>query len=139
LRERRPPFRPEAVVEEFCETLKAYAVSKIEADRFAGEWVVDSFKKFGVQVEAAEKTASELYLELLPMITQGSVELLDQKRLVSQLASLERRTRAGGKDLVTHYPGGHDDCANAAAGAVLRAGRRRGKGVFIGFSREDVY
>jgi hypothetical protein len=139
LRERRPPFRPEAVVEELCELLKTYGISRIEADRYAGEWVVDSFKKFGVQVEAAEKTASELYLEFLPMITQGSVELLDQKRLISQLASLERRTRAGGKDLVTHYAGGHDDCANAAAGAVLRGGRRQGKGAFIGWTQGDVY
>lgn len=36
---------------------------------------------------------------------------------------LERRTRAGWKDLVTHYPSGHDDCANAAAGALVAAFR----------------
>jgi len=34
---------------------------------------------------------------------------------------LERRARSGGKDLVTHYPGGHDDVANAAAGALVAA------------------
>ena len=32
---------------------------------------------------------------------------------------LERRTRAGGKNLVTHYPGGHDDLTNAAAGVCV--------------------
>jgi hypothetical protein len=39
-------------------------------------------------------------------------------RLVSQLVALERRTARSGKDSVDHY-GGHDDAANAAAGALV--------------------
>jgi len=124
LRERVPPFRPEATVEEFSEVLKSYGITSIESDRFSGEWSVDSFRKFGIRVENCERPASELYLEFLPLITQGACELLDSKRLISQLASLERRTRQGGKDLVTHYPGGHDDVANAAAGVCVMATRR---------------
>jgi hypothetical protein len=54
------------------------------------------------------------------LFSNASVELLDNKRLISQLRGLERRTRSGGKDLVTHYPGGHDDLANAACGAIVR-------------------
>jgi hypothetical protein len=124
LKERVPPFRPEATVEEFSEVLKSYGITSIESDRFSGEWSVDSFRKFGIRVENCERPASELYLEFLPLITQGACELLDSKRLISQLASLERRTRQGGKDLVTHYPGGHDDVANAAAGVCVMATRR---------------
>lgn len=130
LHERIPPFRPEAVVEEYCGTIKSYGLSKVQSDRYAGEWVTDSFRKFGIEVEPSEFTASELYLELLPMITQGSVELLDLKRLIAQLAGLERRTRSGGKDLIAHYPGGHDDCANAAAGACVAASREPDCGAF---------
>jgi hypothetical protein len=123
LRERIPPFRPDAVSEEFSETLKNYGIREIEADRYAGSWVTDSFHKFGIEVKACEKSASELYLEFGPKINQGSVELLDLKRLTAQLSSLERRIRSGGKDLITHYPGSHDDAANACAGACWMAAR----------------
>jgi hypothetical protein len=82
--------------------------------------------------------SSELYLELLPAITQGAVELLDSRRLVAQLAGLERRTRAGGKDLIAHYPGGHDDLAVAAAGACVAA-RDTESGFYFGVSRHFVY
>lgn len=42
-------------------------------------------------------------------------------RLVSQLSNLERRTTRIGRDIVDHPPGGHDDVANAAAGALVLA------------------
>jgi len=34
---------------------------------------------------------------------------------------LERRTSRAGKDSIDHVPGGHDDVANAAAGAAVIA------------------
>lgn len=49
----------------------------------------------------------------------GRVRLLDLPRLRAQLVQLERRTARGGRDTVDHAPGGHDDLANAAAGALL--------------------
>lgn len=123
LRERRPPFQPQAVAAEFADVLKSFGVRDVASDRYAGEWVVEAFAAHGIRVKPSELAASELYLELLPLIANGSFELLDSKRLAAQLAGLERRTRAGGKDLVTHYPGGHDDCANAAAGAIVAVKR----------------
>ena len=46
-------------------------------------------------------------------------ELLDHQRLLTQLCGLERRTGRGtGRDNIDHVPGGHDDIANAAAGAL---------------------
>jgi hypothetical protein len=45
--------------------------------------------------------------------------------LVSQIAGLERRTRSGGKDVIDHPPGGHDELANAVAGAADAVGRIR--------------
>jgi hypothetical protein len=138
LRERRPPFQPKAVVSEFSDTLKAYGVDTVEADKYAGEWVPEAFREYGITVKPATMTASELYLNFLPMVSNGSVELLENKRLHAQLTGLERRARSGGKDLVTHYPGGHDDLANAAAGACVMASEMGGAKAFAFLSDEDV-
>ncbi len=137
LRERKPPFQPQGVVAEFANVLKSYNCTAATSDRYAGEWVTEAFVKHDISIKPAEQTASELYLEFLPLISGGQVEMLDIKRLVSQLAGLERRTRAGGKDLVTHYQGGHDDVANAAAGACVIAAPKGGEYVYIG--KYDFY
>jgi hypothetical protein len=55
------------------------------------------------------------------LFTSGKVRLLDNPRMISQFASLERRTSSIGKDKVDHGPGGNDDVCNAAAGALVRA------------------
>jgi len=123
VRETRPPFQPQKVVQEYSEILKSYGITQVESDRYAGEWVADSFRSHSIMVENSKLSASEIYLNFLPLISNGSVELLDSKRLVSQLRGLERKTRSGGKDLVAHYPGGHDDVANTAAGAAVRVHR----------------
>jgi hypothetical protein len=44
--------------------------------------------------------------------------LLDSARMASQFLALERRTSRAGKDSIDHPPGGHDDVANAVAGAL---------------------
>jgi hypothetical protein len=138
LRERKPPFQPQGVVAEFSDVLKSYQIMSAISDRYAGEWVTEAFLKHDISIKPAEQSASELYLEFLPLISGGQVEMLDIKRLVSQLAGLERRTRAGGKDLVTHYQGGHDDAANAAAGACVIAAAK-GSGEYIYIGKYDFY
>jgi hypothetical protein len=49
------------------------------------------------------------------------VRLLDHERLSNQLVSLERSTKAGGQDRIDHPRHGHDDIANAVAGALVFA------------------
>ena len=49
------------------------------------------------------------------------MDLLDDARLHPQLVALERRRRAGRRDVVNHPPGQHDDRANSAVGALLPA------------------
>lgn len=134
LRERRPPFQPQGVVGEFSEVLKAYGLFSAQADAYAAEWVRESFRAHEVSLEPSKMSASELYQNFLPLVLNGSAELLDSRRLVAQLAGLERRTRAGGKDLVTHYAGGHDDLANAAAGACVAVA---GRGCDFGYDAGD--
>jgi hypothetical protein len=116
IREREPPFSPEAVVEEFASLIRNYRCSKVYGDRYGGEWPREQFHKRSIFYEPAEKPKSELYRDLLPLINSGAVEILDNERLIAQLVSLERRTARGGKESIDHAPGAHDDVANAVAG-----------------------
>ena len=116
LRECKPPFSPEAVVEQFCTLLQSYGVSSVTGDRYGGAWPVEQFAKFGVTYEPSAKAKSDLYTDLLPLLNSARIELLDHPRLISQLTNLERRTARGGRDTIDHPPGHHDDIANAVAG-----------------------
>ena len=125
MREARPPFRPESVVEEFSDVFKKYRVQEIQSDRYAGEWVTASFRDCGIRVKPAKMTKSEFYLEVMPLLNNGSIELLDSKRLAGQFKALQRRSRSGGKDLIDNFlQGGHDDCANVCAIACVSAAGR---------------
>ena len=122
VRETRPPFSPEATVEEFSGLLKRYRVTKIASDRYAADWPVEQFKKRGITVEPSEKTTSDNYRELLPLLNTQTIALLDHQRLIDQIAKLERRPGRTGKDTITHRARvGHDDIAAAVAGAAYRA------------------
>jgi hypothetical protein len=122
LREVRPPFSPEAVVLDFAALLRAFKINKVTGDHYAGEWPRERFKVHGIDYEPSELSKSDIYRDLLPQLNSGNVELLDHPRLLSQLCGLERRTARSGKDSIDHAPGGHDDVANAACGALLLAG-----------------
>ena len=116
VREVKPPFSPEDVVDEFATLLKRYRIVKVTGDRYAGEWPREQFRKLGISYEPAAKPKSDLYRDLLPAINSRRIDLLDHPRLVNQLVSLERRTARGGRDSIDHAPGAHDDIANAVAG-----------------------
>jgi hypothetical protein len=121
VREVKPPFSPESVVEEFCQTLAAYRIGRVHGDRYAGEWPREQFKKRGVEYAPSEKVKSDIYRDMLPLLNSKRVQLLYNRRLITQLQGLERRTARGGKDSIDHGPGRHDDLANAVAGALVLA------------------
>ena len=98
VREVRAPFQPEAVVEDFCTTLAAYGVAKVTGDRYAGEWPREQFKKRNVDYVPSERVKSDIYRDCLPLLNSRKCQLLDIRRLISQLHGLERRTARGGKD-----------------------------------------
>jgi hypothetical protein len=54
VRERRPPFSPEAVVAEFAELLGHYGVRAVTGDRYAGEWPREAFGRHGIVCEVSE-------------------------------------------------------------------------------------
>ncbi|MGH7058672.1 MAG: hypothetical protein ACREFZ_12520, partial [Acetobacteraceae bacterium] len=109
IREARPPFSPEHVVRDFAALLQSYGIARATGDRFGGAWPVELFAKSGIAYEASASSKSELYRELLPLLTAGKVQLLDHTKLAAQLASLERRTSRAGRDSIDHPAGGHDD------------------------------
>jgi len=121
LREVRPPFSPEAVVAEFADLLRSYRVGQVTGDHWGGEWPREQFAKHGIRYVPSDKVKSAIYLEFLPLLNSGRVELLDHPRLISQLCSLERRTARGGKDSIDHPKGAHDDVVNSGAGALVLA------------------
>jgi hypothetical protein len=129
LAERPPPFSPEGVVEDFARRLAPYHIATVVGDRYAGEWPREAFRRHGLSYEIADSPRSDLYRDLLPLITSQQAALLDHPRLVTQLCRLERRTGRGGRDQIDHPPGTHDDLANAAAGALVLAARRRTSGL----------
>jgi hypothetical protein len=123
IRERKSPFSPDAVVQEFAATLKSYGLAKVTGDKYAGEWPRERFKVHGIAYEPAAKPKSDLYRDVLPLLNSKQLDLLDHERLRTQLIGLERRTARGGRDSIDHAPGAHDDIANAVAGVVTACKR----------------
>ena len=119
IREARPPFDPENTVAEFAATLRRYGITTVQGDKYGGEWPRHRFREHGIAYEPTARPKSDLYMDLLPLLNAGRVELLDNQRLTAQLCGLERRTARSGRDSVDHTPGGHDDVANAVAGVLV--------------------
>lgn len=132
LRERRPRFIPTSVIGEFVPALQSYGITKIVGDRFAGEWAREPFRQHGIIYLANAAPKSDLYLNTLPLINSGKVQLLDHPRLVNQLVGLERRSGRG-RDAIDHAPNGHDDLANSVAGVItsLLCARPRNAGLTV--------
>jgi len=139
IRAKRPPFNPSEVVREFSEVLKSYGIKSVMGDRYSGEWCTSAFSREGITYRNSELSKSEIYSEFLPLVMQQTVELLDNQNQFSEFRALERKVRSGGKDIIDHPPGLHDDIANAAAGAAVmiqKAGRHVGG---VGVIHHSVY
>jgi len=139
VREVRPPFDPEAVVAEFAALLKAYGLAEVTGDFYGGVWPGAAFAKHGIQYIASAKPKSDIYRELLPLVNAGECELLALPRLAAQLVGLERRVARSGKDSIDHGPGGHDDVANVAAGALVAVAGLAEPQSTVEFSTWDMF
>ena len=135
IREVKPPFSPDAVVREFASLLKAYGVLAVRGDRYGGTWPRERFCVHGVDYQPAGTSASDLYIELLPVLNSNRAELLDHARLIMQLCQLERHAAGSGKDSIRHPPGGHDDIVNCRGDSVVVWPQSRGIRVRNGCKR----
>jgi hypothetical protein len=102
-REVRPPFSPEAVIDDFSVLLKTYKIARVGGDRYAGEFPRELFRKRGIKYQCSEQPKSDLFRDLLPLLN-ARITLPKSDRLVSQLCGLERRTARSGKDSIDHGP-----------------------------------
>jgi hypothetical protein len=118
VRSRAPKFNPEAVTEDYAALLKSYGVTEVVGDKFSGDWASTAWEKFGVRYVRAEKTKSELYLEAESAFNTGRVEIPNRETLITQLKSLVRKARVGGKDSVDTDGGIPEDEANVVCGLV---------------------
>ncbi|MBI4179170.1 hypothetical protein HY522_07100 [bacterium] len=129
----------EGVVREIAALVKPYGLRTVIGDRYAAGWVRERFRAEGLRYEEAEIRTpndpgatrylekSTAYLEVEPLFAQERLDLLDHPQLARELKMLERRHRAGGRTLVDHPTGGHDDFANALALAAALAAHSRGR------------
>ncbi len=117
LRDWRPPFDPEKVVNEIASVLTDYRLTHVTGDRYATAWTESAFEKAGITYQPSELPKSDLYLNFESMLNTGKVELPDNTLLINELCSLERRRGRSGKDAVDHPLRGSDDLANSCAGS----------------------
>ena len=118
---RGPRLDLEGIVKEICRLAKAYGLTHVQGDRYAAGWVRERFQAEGLRYEEASRDRSEAYLEVEPLFAQGRMALLDHPHLVRECKGLERRPRAGGRTMIDHPRGRHDDYANALALAAAEA------------------
>jgi hypothetical protein len=112
--------RPADITAEFAAIMKSYGISECVGDAYSGDWCSDEFSRNGIQYSKSEQNKSQLYLEALPALRQGRVELLDDRIANLQFCPLERNTSKVGKDIVSHptVAGARDDRSNCIAGAI---------------------
>jgi hypothetical protein len=111
----RQPFDLDGAVAACAEDLTAYGISQVLGDRYAGAWPVEAFRRHGITYAHSARVKSDLYLNLLPLITMGRLDLPPDPELIKQAKLLERRRGAQGKDTIDHPVGTHDDRINAVA------------------------
>ncbi|MFC1777028.1 hypothetical protein ACFL3I_06780 [Pseudomonadota bacterium] len=129
---------PAEITAGYAALLKTYNIRKVTGDKYGGSWPSTEFEKHGIKYDPSQKPKSGLYLDLLPALNSGRVELPPDTRLVNELLGLERRTARSGKDSIDHPPGGHDDLANVIAGQVsTKAGSSYDLELFINGTRAD--
>ena len=100
------------VVREIADICHTYNVRQTIGDRYAAGWVRQSFRAERITYVESKLTKAEAYIESLALFSEGRIQILDHPQLIRELQCLERRTRTGGKDIVDHPRGGHDDFSN---------------------------
>ncbi len=142
LKQYKSPHSPSEVVERQSVELKKYGLNRVTGDAYSAQWVVDAFKNNnGIIYEKSKLNKSQLFLEVLPRLcSPNGIELLDDNEVtVKQFASLERKTRSGGRDSIGCPSGSgfHDDVCNVIAGAAfISSEKKKRAGVFLHSNRQ---
>src|SRR5439155_12693756 len=92
LREFKPRFIPAQVIDSLAQLCKAYnGIHEVQGDKYAVGFHQAEWRTHGIRFVACDRSTSENYLALLPLLLAGRARLLDNKTLRGQLSALERR------------------------------------------------
>lgn len=121
---------PDDAAAESMELFRKYRVKDVMADRVAAGYIEHKFtglREF--KYEYCPLSKSDLYLNAIPIVNDGSVELLDDETTNKQIKGLIRqRGHGSGKDTVIHKKGDfHDDRANVVSGLIYMGRERSGR------------
>jgi hypothetical protein len=127
------------VVEQIVRIVTDYGCAEVTGDRFAKGWVREAFEAHGIRYRDAVRpdgrplTKAEAYLECEAYFAEGRIALLDDPTQTAELKGLQRRPVPGGRTMVDHRSGAHDDAANALclAAALVMAPSAVSAGVLI--------
>ena len=124
----RAPFSPSAAVADVIIPLcRTYRIHKVWGDAWAGNYPREPLQQAGIAYEVVKPNKSELYKDpFLSLLNSKRIVLPRNERAINQMCSLECSTRRSGKDEITHPIHGHDDIANAIAGAAFLVRSRYG-------------
>jgi hypothetical protein len=116
----RAPFSPASAVADYIIPLaRAYRISRIWGDNYAGQFPQEPIRLAGFSYERVTPNKSELFRDpFLSLINSGKLVLPQHPRLISQICSLERSVRGTAKEQIGHPIHGMDDLANSVAGAA---------------------
>jgi hypothetical protein len=90
VREHRPRFVPAAVIAEYAAILRAFKVIELQGDGFAGGFHSDEWANHNIKFVPCERTTSENYLALLPLLLQPGRPQRLQLVVVFGAVELER-------------------------------------------------
>lgn len=116
---------PDEAVAQTIEALRRYRVKDVMGDRVGAGYIEHKFTdKKEFKFINCPLSKSDLYLYAIPMVNDGSVELLDDDMGLRQLKALERKRGDHQRDHIDHPKDGHDDRANVDCGLIYM-GRER--------------
>jgi hypothetical protein len=118
VRGKQGPFDPVELTKQYADLCKQYNIRSVTGDKYAMEWVVSAWRACGMTYTHSELTASEIYLEALPLFTRALASLPDHPVLLRELRLLERSPARLKREQVSHPRGCHDDHSNACAGVL---------------------
>ena len=121
VREWPSPSNPIQVVGEMAPLLTSYRCEHVIGDNYAAAWPLECFAQVGISYIKSKRDRSIVYRDALPLFTSGRARLVDNQKMISQFAALERRTFSTGNERIDHGRNGHDDVANAVAGSLTLA------------------
>ena len=108
------------IIAELAQLCKCYGVYEVYGDRYAIGFHEFEWRRHRIRFIACERTTSETYMALLPLLLAQRVSLINNATGRNQLASLERHVGATDRESVRHpqHASAHDDVAAAIAGVI---------------------